>query len=848
MTQFACEACDADDSVSISIVSRAVEELAAAWRRGERVSVEDLLARLPKLADEDAVRLIFEEACLRRDFGDSSVTASVLERFPQYRDELAMLLECDRLMRGAPAAVFPEVGSDLDDFRIESELGRGALGRTYLATQRSLGGRSLVLKITPLGQEEHMSLARLRHMHIIPLYFEQVLPERSLRVLGMPYLGGKSLAALLETMRETPASARSGRRILEGLDEIAAARAGETPIDGPFRSFLARASYTQAICWIGACLADALQYAHDCGLVHFDVKPANVLLAADCRPMLLDFHLASGPIGRGLPVPDRLGGTPGYLSPEQRAVMESLDRGTPVTAVVDGRSDLYSLGVLLYEALGGAAMPERPTSRRSLVRSNPEVSPGLSDIVSKCLKESAEDRYANAGALARDLRRHLNDQELLGVDNRSLAERWRKWRRRRPGVLAWGLLRVTAVAVFLTATAWGISQYRQWTREVEGIISESRRELRAHRYDEAEGVLRRGIALARLLPGDDWRKKELRRRLRRVFTERAAGELHSLVKLLRFQNGFPARDPAALHGLLQRAERIWGSRDLFNPHENEPPRPELQRQIRIDFLELAAVWAEVATHSGPGPDRKAGLREAVRILEEARTQFGNGPALTRDLEKYIRALAGTNRPPTAPPTPHSAWEHYDLGRSYLRSGNHRLAEDEFRRSVELEPGEFWPYFFWGVCAFHGGHFQDAVTALSASVALSPQPECYYNRAQAYQALGASDRAYSDYSRALEIMPNFANAALNRGILAYRNGRLADAKADIEHAREAVVDEPTLGLIEYNLALVHLSRGDFNAAKSCLHHAGSHGNLDAMLLMHRLQLDPAAEPVFKLGSR
>ena len=91
------------------------------------------------------------------------------------------------------------------------------------------------------------------------------------------------------------------------------------PVEGPACRFLDRASYVQAVCWIGVCLADALQYAHERGLAHLDVKSSNVLLAADGQPLLLDFHLARELLPAGSPAPVSLGGTPGYMAPEHLA-------------------------------------------------------------------------------------------------------------------------------------------------------------------------------------------------------------------------------------------------------------------------------------------------------------------------------------------------------------------------------------------------------------------------------------------------------------------------------------------------------------------------------------------------
>src|SRR5262249_59981245 len=96
------------------------------------------------------------------------------------------------------------------------------------------------------------------------------------------------------------------------------------PARGRARRLLERASYVQAVCWVGSCLADALHYAHEHGLVHLDLKPANVLLTAGGQPMLLDFHLARAPLAPGCAAAGGIGGTADYMSPEQRAALAAV--------------------------------------------------------------------------------------------------------------------------------------------------------------------------------------------------------------------------------------------------------------------------------------------------------------------------------------------------------------------------------------------------------------------------------------------------------------------------------------------------------------------------------------------
>jgi serine/threonine protein kinase/Flp pilus assembly protein TadD len=818
-----------------SPVTGELEAMAAAWRRGERPRAEEFLARHPRLEDEDAIRLIYEEVCLRQERGEEAVSTEILRRFPRWESELALLFDCNRLLRTSPEAHFPEVGEDLGDFRLLAELGRGAHGRTYLASQRSLAGRPVVLKIAPLGHEEHLSLARLQHMHIVPLYFEHVLSDRNFRVLGMPYLGGTSLDRIDEALRDIRPDERTGRHLVEALGGLSRLLPGDHPPGGPFRRYLGQVPFDRAICWIAACLADALQYAHDRGLVHMDVKLSNVLVTADGQPMLLDFHLARGPIDPGAPVPDRLGGTRESMAPEQLEAMEAIRGGSAIATRIDGRADIYSLGLLLDEALGGDGGAGPGSSGQPLRLRNPRVSPGLSDIVRKCLARDAADRYPDAASLAIDLRRHLNDEPLRGVPNRSLRERWRKWRRRRPAALTRVLLQAAAVvAVLAAATATAFVSIRR-SSLIDDALVEGRELAASRRFAEAARALVRGLRLAEGLSDGDPRKRAIVASLQAVKGEQAAATLHGLVDLLRFRYGITPPTPVEAESLSRRVEEVWESRGLLSRMGIDRSNPGLEQQIRSDFLDLATIAADLRIRGGPPGRRDAILGEVVMVLRDAEGQFGPSPALRRDLVCYARLLGRAELAALPIPTPRTAWEHFDLGRSYLRTGEHDLAEAEFRRSVELQPGEFWPNFFLGVCDYRLGRPQDAAASLSICVALSPgTAECYYNRAMAFQALDEPARAWADYTRALDLRPDFTEAALNRGILEYRRGRHAEAIRDFASALAKSPAPEARRLILYNMALAQLALREHAAAESSLKRAMDDGDARARDLYHRIR--------------
>jgi serine/threonine protein kinase/Flp pilus assembly protein TadD len=815
------------------LVARLVREMFDVCCQGGASRFEDFLARYPQLPDL-AFRLIAEEARLRQELGDGVSAVEIGRRLPQRESEIAALLNSYTVLPRAQQVIsaFPAVGETVGEFRLLASLGRGVRGAVFLADQPSLANRPVVLKITSCDGREHLSLAQLQHAHIVPLYCVQDLADRDLRLLCMPYLGGTTLGRLLSELGEIPIARRTGRDLLSGLDRAQAETPLSVPSQGPARQFLSRASYLQAVCWIGACLADALQFAHQRELLHLDLKPSNVLLAADGTPMLLDFHLAQPPIRPNESARHRLGGTPNYMPPEQWVAMMEIRDGRAITAAVDGRSDIYALGVMLYEMLGGAIPFGFCPTLRMQFRRPPQVPVGLADIVAKCLAFDSRDRYPDAAQLAEDLRRHLADLPLRGVSNRSLTERWQKWRRRRPHALGRAAPTAVASAALLVAVLVVVGDARQRLRGAESLLAESRKYMDSHDYPAAVRALNRGLALidqswALSLDRHPFRSHDLRRDLRQQLAlaqrTQLAEELHELADRLRLLYGTDLPATGALRALELRLRTTWEARGRILAQLGGGLDPEIARRFRTDFLDLGILWADLRIRLASGREADA-RRDALRTLEEAERLFGASPVLVRERQSHAEALGLTDVARAAARcraelAPETAWEHYTLGRSLLAAGALEAAASEFDRATDLQPQDLWAQLSRGICAYRRRCFDTALSAFDVCVALSPgTAECYYNRARAHAALGHTDLALRDYNHALRLAPTMALASLNRGILYYREKRYSEAIDDFRRAMEGGASPAA---VHHNLALVHLARGDCAAARADLRRALGH---------------------------
>jgi serine/threonine protein kinase len=396
------------------------------WRSGAAPDTDALLDEYPALRDAKSLvlDLLLEEYCLRTKAGDPIVKSTFCDRFPAYSRSIARMLEvhefldqCPQFVADIERAQWPLLGESFMGFDIVEPLGQGALARVYLAREPALGNRLVVLKVSRFGAREAATLGKLSHPCIVPVYSVQHDQISGWTAICMPLLGTATAADLLDAAfagDKPPKEASIIGRVAQTARPTLAQSANERPASASWRG-----PYPDAVARMGCELAEGLEAAHAHGVMHRDIKPSNILLAWSGRPMLLDFNLSTDDSRTN----QRIGGTLAYMAPEVIASLQR-DRGASVQHF-DPRSDIYSLGAVLYELLTGH-LPARPASAERLPldayqpwleskqsppkppRSySPAIDPRLESILLKCLAADPQRRYATAADLACELKAHL---------------------------------------------------------------------------------------------------------------------------------------------------------------------------------------------------------------------------------------------------------------------------------------------------------------------------------------------------------------------------------------------------------------------------------------------------------
>ncbi|HET6325741.1 MAG TPA: serine/threonine-protein kinase [Planctomycetaceae bacterium] len=394
----------------------------------------DYLTEFPELAGgRIPCDLIYEEFHIRKQSGQEVSAEDYLREFPGQTVELASVLGLktyattsfhksrkQRLLEGVQS------GDSIEDFDLLLELGSGAFAKVFLARQRSMQ-RLVALKVATDTSTEPQTLAQLDHDHIVRVFDQRPIPERKLRLLYMEYVSGGTLQSVIQHVRETPHEQRTGKLLLHAIDEAIQRRGESRPSESSLRTWIAAASWPEAVCRLGAKIARALDHAHKLGVLHRDVKPANILVTPEGSPKLADFNVSYSGTVTGATPEAYFGGSLAYMSPEQ------LNACRPTSAHLaeglDGRSDLYGLGIVLWELLTGfrpfhdeavqgdwnatvEAMIERrrtpvDTSQLTQLRACPE---GLPPLLEKTLAPDRESRVSSGSEMARRLELCTNPQ------------------------------------------------------------------------------------------------------------------------------------------------------------------------------------------------------------------------------------------------------------------------------------------------------------------------------------------------------------------------------------------------------------------------------------------------------
>jgi tetratricopeptide (TPR) repeat protein len=633
------------------------EEFAERCRRGEMPSVDEYAAKYPEWAEQ-----------LR----DLLPPVAKMEQLKRLRQAVRSTVAND----GTPKL------EQLGDYRILREVGRGGMGIVYEAIQESLG-RRVALKLLPRHslldpkklerfQREAQAAARLHHSNIVPVFGAG--EHEGLHYYVMQFIEGQGLDEVIALWRRqrppagaTPQAGSATAIISLGETvEVGGAPAGER--------------HWRRVARIGVQVAQALDYAHQQGTLHRDIKPANLLLDPHGTVWITDFGLAKLTAQENLTSTGDIVGTLNYLAPE-------VLRGQ-----ADCRSDIYSLGLTLYELLTlerpfGESNPSElirqvaegePRPPRKL---NPAIPRDLETIVLKAMARAPGHRYPTAGELADDLKRFLEDRPIQARRVREIERLWR-WCRRNRALAGLGAMAVASL-ILAAIVGWAgyVSTSRALDREAARSAEAKSATLRAESNEKLSLEAFEEIFnnMSRREPGMPFGRPPGNGPFPLPFGPINADETALLQSVLKFYDRF-AEQNATNPRLQQEAARAH--RRVGELHQQLGHAAEADDAYR----RAARIYETLA---GEFPDRseyRFELADTYTRIVPGRSSAGS---LDEGEKRLRRALAlATELAVESPGDPGftalQARIHGHLGGVLQSQGRDREAEDAYRQAVKLE--------------------------------------------------------------------------------------------------------------------------------------------------------------------
>jgi len=853
-------------------------DMSLRWEVGQKPAAEWYVRHFPEIGEDTIIALIYEEFCLREEAGETPETADFLNRYAEFAGPLERVFGIHELVDagstaamplgsmssttegdGSPSrAPFPKAGETVAGFQLVEELGRGSFARVFLARETQLADRLVALKLSRRGSREPQTLARLQHTHIVPVYSHRVDPDSGLHVLCMPYFGRATLARVLaEIEREGAEDLIDGRSLVEALDRL---EPSEGLSSGPSsgRAALASRSFPRAVAWWGARLAEALGLAHDRGVLHRDIKPSNVLIAADGTPMLLDFNLAHESIGSDERDEDgaNLGGTIDYMAPEHLEALagERADH-------IDARSDLFSMGVLLYEtALGGKpfapprktgaivetllrAADDRKGEPRSLFPEDADVPAPLLAVIERCLAPDPAERYQSAYELADDLQAVADDLPLPHAREPLPSRLARRLRRQRFRIATAALVLLSFAAVALAVLSLSIERAARYEQGRE-LFDQGNQHLSNGDYDAAIIQFEAASQLARRSEEGIWHQIFRWRSLREIVDKLNALERRNNLEqldeeasrksALAKRHAETHRNVAALHAASDdlRMRMIGLGDDLPGAVRElqELLKPFYVLSSREDWTTLDYLWSQLDEPSGIHLRREVnellflwmvGVESSLPPAGPKGAGGGEAAAIHRALEICDRAIRFAS-----PGAPWAALRDRFQERLSGKRGTAGASATAREASVADETSAL-ACFQWGLLNSSRNRRSRAIEWLQRAVRIDGSNYWYqFYLGFLEDKAGLTDEALDQYGIAAALKPESPWVLFSRARLYRARGRWSWAIEDLNRALRLMGDRPDSLRVRLELGYVHQALGDF---------AGAREHYEAILAV-----DPSAE--------